>query len=532
MNVLVTLDPTLGISLGPNFTLSTDIGSVVPASATKSQLFAGISVIVNDLATVIQVISEGECTNTLELPIIGASTTTTTSTSTTSTSTSSSTTTTTSTNILELGLRLTWDNITNVPVADVNSISDWNIFFDLPTNGTPFTSVDVDTNTVTLFGGSGITLKDSLFDDNIDTGTHLNSISDDASCVVEIGYDVFGDELNNGCYNLTSASFPIVTIIGDYAFIDCEGLITLDLPSCINLGVSCFASDITLTTLVLPFNSFTELTEGIFSNCQSITSLSFPNVNIIGHDCFDACLSLSTLLLDYSGITDIADRVFEGTAMLSFNFPNVLTVGEYSFANSNVLTSIDLASVQTIGVSSIFNCPLLDTISIPSCTSLGDQCCVGDTSLININAPLLQNLGQSCFQQCSSLVNVVFNNLLTMGNAVFNACPSLVTVSLPLVDSAGASAFNTCLNLQTVYIPSVLSVGAACFNACNSITDIDLSSCTNLGGSVLDNNVFAAIFGQTINLTIPIGLMTCNGGLPDGDIQYLQVHNTVTIITV
>jgi hypothetical protein len=25
--------------------------------------------------------------------------------------------------------------------------------------------------------------------------------------------------------------------------------------------------------------------------------------------------------------------------------------------------------------------------------------------------------------------------------------------------------------------------------------------------------------------------MTCNGGNPDGDIQYLQANNTVTIIT-
>ena len=43
------------------------------------------------------------------------------------------------------GLELTFDDIANVPVADASSVSDWNTFFDLPTNGIPFTSVVVET---------------------------------------------------------------------------------------------------------------------------------------------------------------------------------------------------------------------------------------------------------------------------------------------------------------------------------------------------------------------------------------------------
>ena len=44
------------------------------------------------------------------------------------------------------GLELTFDDIANVPVADASSVSDWNTFFDLPTNGSPFTSVEIDVN--------------------------------------------------------------------------------------------------------------------------------------------------------------------------------------------------------------------------------------------------------------------------------------------------------------------------------------------------------------------------------------------------
>ena len=62
--------------------------------------------------------------------------------------------------------------------------------------------------------------------------------------------------------------------------------------------------------------------------------------------------------------------------------------------------------------------------------------------------------------------------------------------------------------------------------------NINLPMCTNLGGTVGNNSVFFGISGNNITLTVPSALMTCNSGNPDGDIQYLQANNTVTIVTV
>ena len=53
---------------------------------------------------------------------------------------------------------------------------------------------------------------------------------------------------------------------------------------------------------------------------------------------------------------------------------------------------------------------------------------------------------------------------------------------------------------------------------------------TNLGETVGDDSVFLSISTNTITLTIPASRMTCNAGAPDGDIQYLQANNTVTVI--
>jgi hypothetical protein len=87
--------------------------------------------------------------------------------------------------------------------------------------------------------------------------------------------------------------------------------------------------------------------------------------------------------------------------------------------------------------------------------------------------------------------------------------------------------------IETFNLPSLTIVGNGCFFQCVSVITINLPSCTDLGKTVGDNAVFDLInLGNTITLTVPSALMTCNSGNPDGDIQYLQANNTVIIITV
>ena len=75
-------------------------------------------------------------------------------------------------------------------------------------------------------------------------------------------------------------------------------------------------------------------------------------------------------------------------------------------------------------------------------------------------------------------------------------------------------------------------LGEFAFNSCTSLTNIELPVLEQLGQTVSDDNVFLDIAGNTITLTIPNAIMTAQGGGPDGDVQYLQANNTVTIITV
>jgi hypothetical protein len=80
MNVLITLDEPLGSDLGNNFLLTTDIDSVIPSGATRTELINGLIVLVDDNATQITVTSDptGLCSGSiLNLNIVGKPSTTT-----------------------------------------------------------------------------------------------------------------------------------------------------------------------------------------------------------------------------------------------------------------------------------------------------------------------------------------------------------------------------------------------------------------------------------------------------------------------
>ena len=105
MNVLVTLDAGMGASLGPNFLVYSDVGTVT-YEATLAELLIGIERTFEDTATIILIESLGDCINVLSLIIDLSCTTTTSTTSEPTTTTTStlpvSTTTTTTTACIEV----------------------------------------------------------------------------------------------------------------------------------------------------------------------------------------------------------------------------------------------------------------------------------------------------------------------------------------------------------------------------------------------------------------------------------------------
>lgn len=112
-------------------------------------------------------------------------------------------------------------------------------------------------------------------------------------------------------------------------------------------------------------------------------------------------------------------------------------------------------------------------------------------------------------------------------------CTSLVSANYPAATSTPKGVFDGCSQFTSLNAPSCIIVGKYSFQSCSVLQSVNVPACTDLGGSVLSDDVFLGITGQSVTLTIDSSRATCNAGNPDGDITVLLAANpSSTIIYV
>ncbi len=201
-----------------------------------------------------------------------------------------------------------------------------------------------------------------------------------------------------------------VISIGDHAFRDCNGLISIKIP-----------------------NSVSSIGKGAFSYCQSLTSIYIPEgVTSIGSSAFFDCMSLTSI--------DIPE--------------GVTSIGSSAFYECGSLTSINIPeSVTFIGAEAFMVCSSLTSISIPE----------GITSI-----------GSSTFEGCGSLKSIsIPEGLTNIGKHAFRYCRSLKSIDIPeSVTSIGELSFSGCTDLDIVIDNSEdnVEVGRNAFLGCKSVT--------------------------------------------------------------
>jgi hypothetical protein len=151
-----------------------------------------------------------------------------------------------------------------------------------------------------------------------------------------------------------------------------------------------------------------------------------------------------------------------------------------------------------------------ETFTVGGFTAFAAQTFENETDLTSFEdlTGWVTYLGAGCFNACLNLTIFVADNVSSMANAVFIQT-GLTFISLPNCVSMGIGVFASCPSLATIILPL----------------------CTNLGGTVGDDNVFLTINGyQPVVLTVPVALQTCDAGNPDGDIVYLLATNPFSTI--
>ena len=267
--------------------------------------------------------------------------------------------------------------------------------------------------------------------------------------------------------------YYIVTTIGYAAFLDCDGLTSINIPE-----------------------SVTTIADEAFLGCNRLTAI-MVNADNAKFSSFEGVLFDKSLqkLIQYpagkqgeydipNSVITIGSRAFyDCDRLTAINIPNsVTTIGEYAFQYCRGLTTINIPNSVTAITNGAFNeCSGLTAINIPnSVTLIGNGAfsnCIGVTSINIPNSVTI--IGERAFSYCRGLTNInISNSVTTIGENTFEGCSGLTTINIPnSVTSIRNGAFFYCSELTTLYFQSIIPPTASmnCFSGCNKIQTIYVS---------------------------------------------------------
>ena len=134
--------------------------------------------------------------------------------------------------------------------------------------------------------------------------------------------------------------------------------------------------------------------DSVFTDCTSlerVTSTCPPEISKIGYSCFDGCTSLKTLSLPEKEFA-VNETAFRNcTALKSFDFTKVTSIGKASFSGCTGLTSLDFTDLTSIGTEAFTGCTALTSVNFntssetPFASTIGSLAFAGCTALESLN---------------------------------------------------------------------------------------------------------------------------------------------------
>lgn len=284
---------------------------------------------------------------------------------------------------------------------------------------------------------------------NYDTNTRPSgnlvipaSISDDNTSYAVVG---IGDYAFRDCMGLLSVTIPnTVTSIGRQAFAGCNGLTSVSIPSSVASINAAFVGCRNLTTVTLP-NSLISI-DGAFAGCSSLTSIDIPStVTSIGFMTFYGCTSLNSVVIP-STVTAISANAFRGCVNLT---SIVVENGNMVYDSRNGCNAIIVTAIDLL----IKGCNA--TVIPTTVSSIGDYALAGCSGIESIVVPQsVTDIGEGAFKDCTDLGHVEIQGpVATLNRLVFDGCSRLEYVSLPnTVLSIYLNAFRNCTGIDSIVV--------------------------------------------------------------------------------
>ena len=220
---------------------------------------------------------------------------------------------------------------------------------------------------------------------------------------------------DNVVYNDVTYS---VTSIGSYAFYECNGLTSVEIP-----------------------NSVTSIGDWAFESCSGLTSIEIPNsVTSIGSSAFSNCSSLTGELVIPNSVTSIGSFAFNGCSGLTGELvipSSVTSIGEFAFQHCSGFRSIVIgSSVTSIGNSAFNGCSRLKEVHISDL----EAWCNIDFGGTKAN-PLYQ--AKNLYLNGELVTELVIPDGVTeIKNYVFYGINAVFNIAAETPTTVGASAFH------------------------------------------------------------------------------------------
>ncbi|MDD6094259.1 MAG: leucine-rich repeat protein [Clostridia bacterium] len=392
-----------------------------------------------------------------------------------------------------------------------------------------FWEYDTDTCTLTISGNGEMTdYGYEWYDDSYVTTAPWRAYRRTVKTVlIEDGVASIGDYAFYNCIGLTSANMPdSVKTVGDYAFSGCSNLSSATLPnSVISIGEGAFYCCSSLSSLTIP-DSVTSIGYAAFSDCYGITTVTIGNsVTRIAVGTFSFCTKLVSVSipLSVSNIARVAffccdsltDVYYAGTEKEWKNI-SITAEGNSCLTNATIHCKFDPENpppgpdeiIGTFGdnIKWKYN-TTTETLTISGKGEMDDNIPNFYDGLYATTAPWrkyhsiiktliiedgITKIGGGTFCGCDGIKNILIPDSVTcIGEEAFSDCTGLVSVTIPdSVKIIDGVAFQKCTSLSTVTIGnSVTTIGYSAFFGCNSLTSITVSD-NNMNYSSQDGVLF------------------------------------------
>lgn len=236
-----------------------------------------------------------------------------------------------------------------------------------------------------------------------------------------------------------------ISMIGYYAFQNCDSLTTVTLPSTLK-----------------------RIGQYAFQDCDNL-DLTLPDgITIIDMYAFRTCPKLTATLP--STLKELGTRAFQGTAVASAHIPAGLTttMGDAPFADCQNLTAITVDAnnpkytaqdgvLYSKDMTQLRQYPAGKTdaeFKVPDgVTAILSYSFFGNAHLKAVSLPDgLTTINASAFSMCSGLEAVnIPEGVTVLNNSVFYGCSSLRSVALPsTLTNINASAFGGCSRIESI----------------------------------------------------------------------------------